>query len=247
MAHHRIGLIVPSSNTTMETEVPAFMGNFAADVGATLSFHSARVRMRHVRQEELEAMNRAAADAMDLLCDAPVEAVGYACLVAIMAMGKGYHRVAERELTAVARAAGREALMVTSAGALVDELHAMGARRVVMVMPYADELARCVVDYVESEGITVGDYRNMRVTDNVEVARIPAAAVLDTAATLDQRGADAVVLSACVQMPSLHALEVARARTDIPVLSASLCTARRLWSAVSRTAAEEGTPPLVAA
>lgn len=232
MTHHRIGMIVPSSNTTMETEVPAFMREFAG-AQATLSFHSARVRMKHVTQSELEAMNASASEAMSALCDAPVEAVGYACLVAIMAMGNGYHRQAEATLAELGDRA-----VITSAGALVDELNASGAKRVAIVMPYADGLARRVVEYIEAEGITVQTYRNLSVTDNVAVGRIAPETVMEAASSLHLAGTDALVLSACVQMPSLTAIAAARNTFDVPVLSASLCTARRLWQAVASAEAQ---------
>ena len=45
MTTHRIGLIVPSSNVTVETEVPALL---ARHEGARFSFHASRMRMAHV-------------------------------------------------------------------------------------------------------------------------------------------------------------------------------------------------------
>lgn len=46
----RIGMIVPSSNTTMEAEAPELLRNLAPD-DCRFTFHGARVRMLHVRQE----------------------------------------------------------------------------------------------------------------------------------------------------------------------------------------------------
>ena len=55
---HRIGLLVPSSNTTMETEVPALLrARERARPEDTFSFHSARLRMEDVTPEGLRAMN----------------------------------------------------------------------------------------------------------------------------------------------------------------------------------------------
>lgn len=54
MTAHRIGLIVPSSNVTVETEVPALLARHA---DARFSFHSSRMRMHTVSPEELRAMN----------------------------------------------------------------------------------------------------------------------------------------------------------------------------------------------
>lgn len=55
---HRIGLIVPSSNTTMETEVPALLRERERERrGDRFAVHSARMRMQYVTPEELRAMN----------------------------------------------------------------------------------------------------------------------------------------------------------------------------------------------
>ncbi|WP_324132424.1 Asp/Glu racemase [Bosea sp. (in: a-proteobacteria)] len=222
----RIGMIVPSSNTTMETEVPALLRVLAP--AHTFSFHSARVRMAHVRQEDLVRMNADAGRAMTELMDAPIDAVAFACLVAIMAMGDGHHRTAEAELTAIAEAAGRDAGVVTSAGALVEELKESGARSVALIMPYADTLACRVSDYLVAEGFEVRDYVNLRVTDNTEVGRIPSSRVLDAFASLKADDVDQIVLSACVQMPSFAALPEARRRSGTPITSAAECTAKQL-------------------
>ena len=53
MSHHRIGLVVPSSNVTVETEIPALL---ARHRDATFSFHGSRMRMHTVSPEELAAM-----------------------------------------------------------------------------------------------------------------------------------------------------------------------------------------------
>lgn len=242
---HRIGLIVPSSNTTMEAEVPALLRTLAPP-GGRFTCHSARVRMLHVCQEDLERMNADADRAVDELTDAPLDAVAFACLVAIMAMGNGHHRAAEAHLSQRAAAAGRNVPIVTSAGALVEELRCSDARRVALVMPYADVLARRVADYLEAEGFTVVDYVNLGVTDNAAVARIPGETVLSALDQLDTTSADHVVLSACVQMPSLGILTEARRRVGVPVTTAAECTARHLLRKLHLATAATEPAPLTA-
>ncbi len=239
----RIGQIVPSSNTTMEREVPAFLNRYAAardDIEFT--FHASRMRMKHVRQEELAAMDADSHRCARELADAAVDVAGYACLVAIMAMGQGYHRVSEETLARIATEEGSAFPVVTSAGALIEELMAAGHRRVNLLMPYADTLARTVVDYVEAEGIEVVDFRNFSVTDNREVGRIPGDRLLDALSGLKTTGADAVVLSACVQMPSFNVLDEARRRSSIPVTSTAECTANQLIKALGLDANDETQP-----
>ena len=48
---HRIGLIVPSSNVTMETELPELFARQTAATGDRFTFHSARMRMTSVTAE----------------------------------------------------------------------------------------------------------------------------------------------------------------------------------------------------
>ena len=56
---YRIGQIVPSSNVTMETEVPAIFRMREAICSERFTFHSSRMRMKKVTQEELKAMDHA--------------------------------------------------------------------------------------------------------------------------------------------------------------------------------------------
>ena len=54
----RIGQIVPSSNTTMETEIPAILRARGTLLAERFTIHSSRMRMKKVVKEELEAMDR---------------------------------------------------------------------------------------------------------------------------------------------------------------------------------------------
>ncbi len=49
---------------------------------------------------------------------------------------------------------------------------------------------------------------------------------------LNVKGADAVVLSACVQMPSIDVLDEARRRLKMPVTSTAECTSRQMLRAL---------------
>src|SRR6185369_9481222 len=86
---YRVGLIVPSSNTTMETEIPAMLRSRELVLPERFSFHSSRMRMKEVTKEQLEAMDRDSDRCALELSDARMDTMGYACLVAIMSMGKG--------------------------------------------------------------------------------------------------------------------------------------------------------------
>lgn len=218
----RIGLIVPSSNTTMETELPRL---FAGLPGAGFTFHSSRVRMKSVTQDELTRMVEASTVAAEHLADMHPDVVAYACLVAIMCQGAGYHEEAERELAKAMHNSGIDAPVVSSAGALLEGIAALGARRVAIVAPYLEPLTRSVVGYIEAAGCEVVDSVSLGVSDNLAVGCLPAERVLEAARTVSLDGAEALVLSACVQMPTLDLIERVEQEAGLPVLTAATSTA----------------------
>ncbi len=230
----RIGQIVPSSNTTMETEIPAIFQAREREHPdeAHFTFHSSRMRMKKVVKEELEAMDRDSLRCAAELADARVDVAGYACLVAIMSMGNGYHCESEARLTKVMREEGCDAPVITSAGALVNELKLAGVKSVSVVTPYVQTLTDLVVGYIRHEGIQVVDSIALCIADNLAVGRRNPADLLADVGRLNTTGVDAVVISACVQMPSLPAIPQIEQRLGLPVTSAAVCTARSMMRAL---------------
>jgi maleate isomerase len=217
----RIGLIVPSSNVTMETEIPAMLAARSAELpGETFTFHSSRMRMLRVSAEELKKMDGESDRCAQELADAQCDLIAYACLVAIMAQGHGYHCASEERLGKVAGGIP----VVSSAGALVYALQALGARKIAVVTPYMKPLTAQVCDYIQHEGVEVVSAISREVPDNAAVGRLNPNDLRSIYKDLDLKGAEAIVLSACVQMPSLAAIQSVEDECGLPVISAATAT-----------------------
>jgi maleate isomerase len=230
---YRIGQIVPSSNTTMETEIPAMLtARHAIRPAERFSFHSSRMRMKTVAKEELAAMDGESDRCALELSDGRMDVIGYACLVAIMSMGHGYHIESQRRLRARTAENGAEAPVVTSAGALVTGLRAMQAKRIVIVTPYMKPLTKLVADYIAAEGFEVLESVALEIADNLAVGRHDPGRLPGIVAKMNVDKADVIVLSACVQMPSLAAVAQVEAQTRKPVLTASIATTYEMLKAL---------------
>ncbi|WP_285486848.1 maleate cis-trans isomerase family protein [Amycolatopsis taiwanensis] len=226
---HHIGMIVPSSNLTMETELPRMLrAREEVDPGNRFIFHSARARMQHVTPEQLRAMNAQAERAATELADARPDVVATACLVAIMAQGPGYHCTAEADISRALRGEGATVPVISSAGALLSGLAALGARRVSIITPYMKPLTKAVAEYIEDAGVEVVDALSLEVPDNLAVARLDPADLREHHRRLNLSNVDALVLSACVQMPSLPSIQPVEDEVGIPVLSAATATTFRI-------------------
>ena len=118
--------------------------------------------------------------------------------------------------------------VVTSAGALVEGLKVLKAKRIAMIAPYMKSLCTMVADYIEHEGFQVMDRVDLEIPDNLEVGRRDPLALVEIYKQLKLEGVDALVLSSCVQMPSLAAVPVVEKEVGIPVVSASICTAYQM-------------------
>jgi maleate isomerase len=236
----RIGQMVPSSNTTMETEVPAMLRAREIVRPERFTFHSSRMRMHKVTPEELAKMNQSTGRCAAELADARVDVMSTACLVAIMAQGLGFHRQVEADMRAAVEEAGATSKVMTSAGALVHGLKAMGARKVSLLAPYMKPLTDKVVAYIEHEGIEVVDRICFEIPDNLEVGRRDPMRLLEDVRRLNVANVDAVVLSACVQMPSMPALDAAQRLLGLPVTSTAACTVRNMLDLLELEPAMEG-------
>jgi maleate isomerase len=183
-------------------------------------------------------MNAQAERAATELADARPDVVATACLVAIMAQGPGYHCTAEDAITAALRVEGAQAPVISSAGALLDGIAALGAERVAIITPYMKPLTQAVIEYLTDAGVEVVDSLSLEVPDNLAVARLDPADLRKHYQQLDLSRADALVLSACVQMPSLPSIQPVEEEVGIPVLSAATATTYRILQ-------ELGLPPIV--
>jgi maleate isomerase len=87
-----------------------------------------------------------------------------------------------------------------------------------------ESLCTMVAEYIEHEGIEVVDRIALEIPDNLEVGRRDPLALVEIYKRLNLKGIDALVLSSCVQMPSLAAIPIVEQECGLPVVSAAVCT-----------------------
>jgi maleate isomerase len=225
----RVGLIVPSSNTTMEAEIPELLRRHAQLHATSFTFHSSRARLRTVDSQSLARMVGDSERCVSEVGDAEVDVVAYACLVAVMAQGPGAHVGIEARLRQVlAGSRSASATFTSSAGALVRTLRDLRLGRIALVAPYVPDLTRQVSTYIQAAGIAVADSISLSIDDNCAVGRLDPLTLLDYVTRLDTTEIDGIVLSACVQMPSLPAVPMVEQALGLPVVTAATATAREI-------------------
>src|SRR5699024_1937485 len=193
------------------------------------------------------AMNAQTDRATGELADANLDVVATACLVAIMAQGPKYHLEAEQAIRETLQEHGQQTPVVSSAGALIKGARALGASRIAIMTPYMKPLTKLVADYIEDFGIEVTDALSFEVADNLEVARLDPSDLVHKWKKLNTANADAIVVSACVQMPSLAAVSKVEADSGLPSFSASTATAYDVLASLGLSTAIPGYGHLLSA
>lgn len=217
---NRIGIVVPSSNTTAEPE-------FQRVLSGESTVHAARMPLEDVTAEELDAMADNAERAASLLSHASVDGLVYACTTGSLLHGSGFDAQLESRLSAVAAVPA-----VATALSVVRALDALNVDRVAVATPYAEELNELEREYLTENGFEVVSLDGRRIVENTAIGALSASDAAQQARSVlsEAPDADALFLS-CTNYQSVSVLASLEAEFDVPVVSSN---AAAIWDLCSR-------------
>jgi maleate isomerase len=223
----RIGLIMPC-DMTLDGEYWRMAPPGTTVHPTRTGFHEGDLDADFVRGvSDLEEIGYAARS----LTKIDPHAIAFACTSGSFIDGlAGERAIRDAMLGAGARAA------VTTSGSLLDALAYLGARRVCLGTPYADEIARELPPFLATAGYEPFAAANLELPDVID--EVAAEAVTALAEAAHRPGADAMFL-ACTGVPTLELLGDLEARFGMPVLSANQVT---MWGALRAAGSDPGHP-----
>jgi maleate cis-trans isomerase len=212
----RIGLLVPSSNTTVE---PEFYRAMPRDV----TLHTARLYLTTIAPESILKMVADMEAQARLLASADVDVIVLGATAPSFLKGLGYDREIIQKLEA---ATGRRA--TTTSTALVESLQHLGVQRVVLGSAYDEKVNAIARSFLEASGFEVLAVQGLSLTDNLVVGRLSPETAYDLALEVDRPEADAIVL-ACTNWRTMDVLEKIERKVGKPVVST---TQASIWAAL---------------
>jgi len=211
---HRIGLIVPSSNTNVE---PDF--GFLAPAGVTV--HSVRSGGYDVDavpdSDEMRKFVRQSLDQnLQNLTDARVDIIAYGCTSATLSDGPEFDAEFCQQLE---QKTGKP--VVTTAGALVEALRAMTISKVAFTSPYVKRLSREAVAFLEQSDIqVVKELAFEKELSSLEQNALTPQDAFDMAIKANHDDAEAVVIS-CTDYRALEAVVAIEDVITKPVITSN--------------------------
>lgn len=150
----RIGLILPSTNTVMESELSRM-------VPEGISVHTTRVKLTATNPEGLKAMSVNAERAVDELESCLSDVMIYGCTSGSFLQGMEWEEQFRARLQSLA-----SAKILTTSYACRLALEAMGRRKVAIATPYIDSLNEAAKGYFTAAGYEIVNLQGL----GIEVA-----------------------------------------------------------------------------
>jgi len=217
----RIGVMVPSTNTTCEAD-------FQMTVPRGVTVHGQRLWMTNEGTGDgaFERMNAEIETGARYLATAKVDVIVYGCTTGSFFKGPGW----DREMIAlIERTAGVPA--VATSPSVVEALRFFGAKRLSVATPYPEWNNRRLRAYLEAQGFEVlnvdGEPR-AAASGNQGINDQDPESVVEFAARACRPEADALLCS-CTAWRSVEAAAAIEARTGRPVVSSNQST---IWTAL---------------
>lgn len=210
----KLGLIIPSTNSTME---PDF--NLLAPDGVTI--HSARLKtQREATFETLKEMEKLVLPAAMSLADCEVDAICYGCTSGSFIEGPSF---SDRIITNIEKETGVPA--VTTAEAMLKGILEFKLKNIAVVSPYISKTNERLINFLKEYGINVISLKAFEMLDQYEHANIPAFSIYRLVREVDTKDVEGIFIS-CTQIPSIDVAEALENDLGKPVIAA---TSAAMW------------------
>ncbi len=207
----RVGLIVPSTNTVME---PDLYRNLPS--GTTV--HTSRMLLEGsvtIEAEEL-MLDVYLPECARQIGTLQPDVVVFGCTSAGALRGPAYEQELAEEIS---KATG--APTITIMGAVVDELHRLGAKSVAVLTPYSEEINDTIRDSLETTGFTVPYINGMDVKGAFNIAAVTPEEIVDyVQEQLEGVESDCLFVS-CANLKSVDVLNNIRVAAGRPVVTSN--------------------------
>jgi len=207
---HRVGLLIPSSNTMME---PDFIRGLPA--GTTL--HTGRMFMEDTTPAaEYRMLDEFALPAARDVGTARPDVIVFGCTSAGALRGNKY----DTELCSrISDIAGAPA--VSTIRSVREAIAASGASRVGVITPYIDELNEKIKESIEADGIEVVRIAGLGMTENFQIAQVPIGDIIEFAVASLQGLDIELVFASCTNFGAVQAIPAIAERFGLPVISSN--------------------------
>jgi len=209
----KFGVLVPSSNITMEYELYKMSP-------PGVSFHFSRIPQTEDTEEQLAVMIDYIPEKSELLAHARVDAIAFGCTSGSFVKGIDYDK---RVIEAIKNSTGIMATTTTSA--VVEALKITGLKRLSVGAPYLDSIMDKLKDFLEKNGFEVVKIKGLNMVCGEGGLSLDA--TYNLIREIDAPDADGIFIS-CTDFKTVELLEILESDFGKKVISSNQATMWKL-------------------
>ncbi|MHA1237537.1 MAG: maleate cis-trans isomerase family protein [Candidatus Hodarchaeales archaeon] len=211
----RLGLLLPSSNSTMEPE----LSSAAYKLPTLLSVHTARLTLKKVDSQSLLRMKGEMRTETMKLIDAGIDILLYGCTSGSLLQDKENSQNLIEQMDNLLGIAGKS---TTTALCVVNSLKKLSVKRISVITPYTEEINKLEKKFLEEKGYSVESINGMGLIENSHIGEVTQRELIEFIERSEKEisKSEALFIS-CTNLqtfPSIHLLEE---KYQIPVVSSN--------------------------
>jgi maleate cis-trans isomerase len=213
----RIGLLIPSTNTSMEVD----FYRLAPD---GVSVHTARLKTeKEATIDTLVKMEEAAEEAAASVATAEVNVIVFGCTSGSFINGPEWNKKFIEKLEGIAKVP-----VITTAQAMIEALKEMSLKKISITTPYVRVTNEHLKSFLESYNFEVLDLKTFDMLDQFAHAKVEPSEIYSLAKKSDTPESEGIFIS-CTQMRTLDIIETLENDLKKPVITA---TQASMWLAL---------------
>lgn len=206
----RLGVLVPTTNKTMEPELYKMTTR-------GVSVHFSKLKQKEDTVEELQRMADDVPRAAAELADAEVDIIAFGCTTGSLIGGLGYDEQLIRKIESVAHIPA-----TTTSTAVISALKELEIKTLCVATPYQDDLNRMEKQFLESHGFKIIDIRGLGCR-SPEIADVSPKTIYKHARAVFRPEADGLFIS-CTDLRTSDVLQALEYDLNKPVVSSNQAT-----------------------
>jgi len=211
----RIGLLVPSSNTTIEPE-------FNKMAPSKVTVHSTRMMLKEITSKAMLKMADEAEKGTELLSSAGVDVIIYGCSTCSLMGGVDWEEVLINQLEFQV---GTK--VITTNKAVIEAIEQMGGGKVGVVTPYREELNRLEKRYLQAHGLNISSIKGLGLENPEDISNVNEISIIEL---LDDIIDDSdIIYISCTNLPTINIIEKLERKHKIPVITGNQAS---MWAAL---------------
>ncbi|MBU7014702.1 MAG: aspartate/glutamate racemase family protein [Theionarchaea archaeon] len=215
----RIGLIIPSDNTVMESEFNKLFRDIPG-----VSVHATRVFLEELTVETLLQMKEGLKRACEELKSAEMDVLAYGCTSGSFVKGLHFDQEIIQEIEEETQITA-----TTTSTAVIEALRKLKVNKIALGTPYSDEINEKAIHFFEGNNIEVTNSRGLNVVPDVDVGKQEPYIAYNLGIKVNTEDCDCVFLS-CTDFRTVEIIDLLETRLKKPVISSNQAT---LWHCIA--------------